>query len=160
MLLLLLFLLLVLLLQRNRAPQCSFFLHHNAATWQQCCSIFLSFPFLSLFFLQHNGASMATQCRLSLLIHLEWAPQCCLLCITMRQPGNNAVRFSSPVLLYSVCGNGACMATQCWHPLLSHSNNAAICATHCYAWEHNDHLKSHSHLNKRCGRACVWPDGE
>jgi len=111
-------------------------------------AVLFSFPLFSV----HNGACMAAAVTLRV-----GHRNAVFFCITMLQPVNNAVLFSFPFLsLFFLWHNGACMATQCWHSMLLHSNNAVVCATHCYAWQHNDHLRSHSHLHKRCSRACVW----
>jgi len=148
-LLLLLFLLLVLLLQRNRAPSVVLFV-------SQCCNLAtvtvqFFFPFFILCAAQWcvHGSSCYTK---------SGAPQCCLFCITMLQPVNNAVLFSFPFpSLFFLRHNGACMATQCWHPMLLHSNNAAVCATHWYAWHHNDHLRSHSQLQQEVQHSGLHP---
>jgi len=131
--------------------------HHSAVLFvSQCCNlatVLFNFPFLSLFSVQHNGACMAAA-----VTPRVGHRNAVFFCITMLQPVSNAVLFSFPFLsLFFLRHNGACMATQCWHPMLLHSNNAAVCATHCYAWQHNDHLRSHSQLQQEVQHRGLHP---
>ena len=98
------------------ASQCQW--HNNAVQF--------SFPLSIL--CPAQGACMAAQCQHAVTLRVG-TTMLFFFCITMLQPGNNAVQFPFPFLsLFFLRHNGACMATQCWHPLQLHSNNAAICA--------------------------------